>query len=511
MGWIGDVLGGLPPLLVLAVVAALVTFEVAVLPGVVLPAATALIATGLLANAGIVPIVPALLVAVAAALLGGQLAFCSGRRRSTVPPGAGRHRQRAERLFTRHGGRAVFLGQWVVGARTLVPRLAGRNGIPYRRFAAWHTPAATLWALWMVGASYAAGASYDVLAARAGRAAGALAAMTMLILGLTLAVRWFGQHPDPVRACAVVLRLPRSLQPRRPAVAAALSLGLLTTLAVLLIAVIPPVVRFSGLAAADQAVAAWAHSQWTSDGLLFALETTMTIIPEVLVPAALVVSLVRWWRSRRTRRWAGLPAAIGPVLPAVVLAAVFSRTGTPGWQAAEMLPIPAADEFDGMLPPGAATAVLSGLSAGQVAQTAAAAGLLAWLIAQGLPWSWQSAVWTTAAAAVTATAGSWVYLGWSRISETVAAVLLGVAWAALNAAVWSAGARSGPPATAPPSPELSPIPGGGRAACTAVAPTAGAPTAGAVAVGAVEAAKVSRTQPVFTFPANRTNRKATLP
>ncbi|MEU4563976.1 hypothetical protein AB0F72_36835 [Actinoplanes sp. NPDC023936] len=122
---IEDLLGGLPPIVVYLVAGALVTLETALLAGLVLPAATALIAMGLLANAGVVDVVPALLVAVASAVLGGNIAYRRG-----AFPGMGRHAERTERLFARFGGRAVFFGQWVVGARTLMPRLAARNGVP---------------------------------------------------------------------------------------------------------------------------------------------------------------------------------------------------------------------------------------------------------------------------------------------------------------------------------------------------------------------------------------------
>ncbi len=119
--------------------------EAAIVAGMVLPSATALIAMGLLANAGVVPAVPAFLVAVGAALLGGNLAYL--RASSSAPGPSAKHLARAEKLFARYGGRAIFLGQWIVGARTLMPRLAGRNGVPHKRFALWHSPAATLWAL----------------------------------------------------------------------------------------------------------------------------------------------------------------------------------------------------------------------------------------------------------------------------------------------------------------------------------------------------------------------------
>jgi membrane protein DedA with SNARE-associated domain len=277
---LNDFLGGLPPLLVYAVVALLVVAESAFVAGLVLPAATALIGMGLLANAGVVAVVLAILVGALAALLGGSLAYASGKR--TGPKLRARRPERwarADRLFTRYGGRAVFLGQWVVGARTLVPRLAGLNGMPYRQFVVRQMPSGVLWSLWMVGASYLAGASYHVPV-------------------LVLAVNW------------------------------------------------------------------------------------------------------------------------------------------KGWSAPEVVFFPPVTEFDGPLPVGAG-ARLAQLAGGSVAPLAAACGLLAWLIGRHLARPLRVVVWAAAVAVATVSAGSWVYLGWSRLSETIAALLLGAAWAAANAAIWS--------------------------------------------------------------------------
>ncbi|MEH1124369.1 DedA family protein [Micromonospora sp. CPCC 206061] len=117
-----DVLGSLPPVLVYLLVATLVTVEVAVTAGLVLPAATALIALGLLANAGTVGIVPSIGVAIASAWLGGSIAYHSGRRlgprtrTNRLSRWIGPKRwERADRLLARYGGRAVFVGQRDLG------------------------------------------------------------------------------------------------------------------------------------------------------------------------------------------------------------------------------------------------------------------------------------------------------------------------------------------------------------------------------------------------------------
>ena len=481
MELINNLLGGLPPVLVCLVVGALVTAEVAVTAGLVLPSATALIALGLLANAGTVGLGPALGTAVGAAWLGGTIAYHSGRR---LGPGARTTRmgrrigpkrwERADRLFARYGGRAVLLGQWVVVARTLVPRLAGMNGVPYRRFAASHTPTAALWATWMVGASYLLGASYDRLASRVGHASGALAVLAGMIIILVLAGRWIGRHPDPVRAFgALLLRLAparalfrrgapglawrRRAERRHPVLGLGADLALsvvpLSLAATLLVVVTPTVVRFSGLDAVDVTVAWWARTEWTSDGYLFAL-TAANPQPEVFLAAAALVSLVRWWWSwrrqgRRPRRadLVDVFRALGPVLPLVVFGAVLDwvlpavqrdRAFAPdGWRAPESVAFPSLAEFDGDLPTADALGALAGYAATETAQIAATVGLLTWLLVRRLPWSLRVTAWTMAAVYVAVCAGSWIYLGWSRTSETVAALVLGVAWTALNAAIWS--------------------------------------------------------------------------
>ncbi|MBM2619031.1 VTT domain-containing protein [Actinoplanes sp. LDG1-06] len=434
MQWLDDLLGSLPAGLVLLVVAALVVSEAAVLAGLVLPSATALVALGLLANEGVVGIVPAALVAVGAAVLGGTGGYFAGRRRG---PRARfvkeRHWQRAERIFERHGGRAVFFGQWVAGARTLVPRLAGMNGVPYRRFAAGQIPAAVGWSLWLVVGSYLAGASYDVLAARAGRAGGALAVLTGLLIALVLAGRWLGRHPLNSTSGRHLFSQPAwpPLTGSR-ATRVLISLGALVALAAVLIVVIPLIVKLSGLSAADDAVTTWARGQWSSDGYRFALELATSVSPEILLGvAALAVLLRAWWRRE------GVLDALAPLVPMVVLTLILAVLNPPSWEGPPDLFFPSAAEYDGPLPLAEAGPALASLASVQTAQLAAVVGLLAWLVSRRLTWPQRVTVGTLAAAGLVLCSGSWVYLGWSRLSETIAAVLLGGAWAVLNAAIWA--------------------------------------------------------------------------
>ncbi len=125
----------------------------------------------------------------------------------------------------------------------------------------------------------------------------------------------------------------------------------------------------------------------------------------------------------------------------MILAVALSVLLDPGWRAAGAVVFPSPAEYDGALPVDAAAGVLAGTAAGLAAQTAAAIGLLAWLLTAGRPGTWQATVWTVAAGALVTASGAWVYLGWGRLSETVAAVVIGVAWAALTAAIWSGRSR----------------------------------------------------------------------
>jgi undecaprenyl-diphosphatase len=291
----------------------------------------------------------------------------------------------------------------------------------------------------MTGASYLAGASYDRLAARAGHAGGALAVLAALVVVLILTGRWLGRRPGPLGFTLLDAGRFRLLDAGRyrSAAGVALSLGALFVLAGLLVVAVPAVVRFSGLDAVDAAIARWAESQWTSDGYLFALRTATATDPAALFGVAAAASLGRWWWLRRRGRAANLLSALGPVLPIAVLAAVFEWTTASAWRAPDSVVFPGLSEFDGYIPFDAAGRMAS-LAAGDTAQLAAALGLLAWLLAGRLPWRWQVTVWTVASIYVVVCAGSWVYLGWSRTSETVGALLVGVAWTVLNAAIWSA-------------------------------------------------------------------------
>ncbi|WP_158887322.1 DedA family protein [Amycolatopsis anabasis] len=193
-------LAGLPPVPVLLVAGLLLVAEAGLLAGVVLPGASAVLVLGFLASQGVVGYLPAVVTAAAAAPIGGQLAYLTGRRR-----GCGRllgpARERARRLLTERGGPAVTLAQWVVVARTVTPRLAGASGMAHRRFTSWHLPSALAWAACLVTVGRLAGEAYD----RAGSVLGILGAIALTGLVL-VSTRHRGARlgdRDDVQASAV--------------------------------------------------------------------------------------------------------------------------------------------------------------------------------------------------------------------------------------------------------------------------------------------------------------------
>lgn len=137
-----------PPAVVYLVCALVITAETALLPGIVLPTLSTLLLMGFLAERGTLHLGVAWVVAVAAAVLGDQLAYLEGRRWGPrLGRRAGRDRwARAETAVARYGVPAVIAGRCLAGVRTLVPRVAGSAAMPYRRFAAGSVAAAVLWA-----------------------------------------------------------------------------------------------------------------------------------------------------------------------------------------------------------------------------------------------------------------------------------------------------------------------------------------------------------------------------
>ncbi|MEW2377876.1 DedA family protein [Micromonospora sp. NPDC047812] len=436
-------LQGLPPLLIYVIAAIVVAGETAVIFGLLVPGEATLLLVGFLAYAGTLRLVPALLVMILAAVIGDTLAYRAGRRHGPrlragrLGARVGHERWgRADAMLDRLGGRGVLTARWVAFARTLVPRLAGAAGMPYRRFAPWNLAGVVTWVGGSVLVGNLAGESYETVSRLLGRATGAVLVLVAALVAVVLAGRWLGRNPDPARALAsraAGLRPVRWLRGRYGVLffLLAMHVGPAWTLLINLVAglmllflvglaiawVLGAVVRHSGLAVLDGAIADWFADRRTPGAVDVTLAVVSVLRGSSLIVLVAVVAAVLAWRHRPWR--ADLLSVVGTVgafVPLVVLAVVVDLAG------------PAAGGPDGRD---------AALFPTQNAVVAASLCTLAWLLSRGARWPVAVAAWTAAAAGVVGIVGARLYLGLSTASGSVTAVLLGVAWTALFVVAWA--------------------------------------------------------------------------
>ncbi|HEY8473630.1 MAG TPA: DedA family protein [Natronosporangium sp.] len=415
------VLEALPPPVVLALAALLVMGETGVLVGLFFPVEITLLFVGFLAYLGEVPFAPAFLLMTGAALVGDALALRSGRkygprlRASRFGARIGAERwARADRILHRLGGRGAFIARWVPFVRTLLPRLAGMAGMPYRRYVGWDVAGVLTAVGGSVVLGYLAGASYERAAARFGNATSAVLLLACVIVVIVLIGRWLGRNPYPVRALAgwVASRPPlrwheelvRRVQSRvgggwALTIDLTVGLALLVMLGLGLSYLIQLAVDHSGLSGVDDAVAGW-FTERRTEPVAGVAEATATLLGGwVLIAAVAVVAVVR---AARSRAWhgdlVGLVGTVGAALPLVILVAVAGF---------------------------AATVAVAGL------------GTLGWLLTRGARWPHAVAGWTLAAIGVVVVTAARLYLGYDRASEAATALLIGTLWISVYMIAWA--------------------------------------------------------------------------
>ncbi|WP_030489083.1 DedA family protein [Micromonospora chokoriensis] len=428
---------GLPTVWIYLVAALIVAGETAVIFGLLVPGEATLLLVGFLTYNGTLRLGPALLVMIVAAVSGDGLAFRAGRRygprlRARLGHRVGPGRWgRADAMLARLGGRGVFAARWVAFARTLVPRLAGAAGMPYRRFALWNLAGVMTWVGGSVLLGHLAGESYDTVSRLLGRATGVALLLLTGLVGVVLVGRWLGRNPDPVRA---LLSRAGALPPVRwltarygvlfflvamrigPAWTLLLNLaaGLLLLFAagLAIAGLLAVAVRNSGLAVLDGAIAGWFAARRTSGAADATLVVVSVMRGSVLILLVALVAAVVAWRNRPWR--ADLLSVVGTVgafVPLVVLAVVAELTGPDGGEVAPL--------------------------STQNAVVAASFCTLAWLVSRSARWPVAVAAWTFAAAAVLGIGGARLYLALDTASGTAAAVLLGVLWTVVFMVAWA--------------------------------------------------------------------------
>jgi membrane-associated protein len=175
----------IPPNVGYAAVFGLIAIETM---GIPVPGETALIAAALLAHNGQMDIVPLVILAAAAAIIGDNIGFAIGRsggRRLLLRPGPFLEQRRrvielGEPFFAKHGPKAVFLGRWVSGLRIASAWLAGINGMSWPVFLPWNALGGIAWASTVGFGIYALGQVAQDVITIAGPIAGALVVVVVV-------------------------------------------------------------------------------------------------------------------------------------------------------------------------------------------------------------------------------------------------------------------------------------------------------------------------------------------
>lgn len=174
--------------------------------GAVVPALPLLFAIGVLIGLGEISGPYAVLCAALGALAGDGLSYWVGHRwgpglRSVWPfrkyP---QLLERGELLFRRNAVKSIFIARYVGPVRPFVPAIAGMARMPLRRYVPASALACLSWGALFLAPGWIFGASYDAVAAVAGRLAIVLCVL-LLVMALAWAVvvysyRWFDRYAN---------------------------------------------------------------------------------------------------------------------------------------------------------------------------------------------------------------------------------------------------------------------------------------------------------------------------
>lgn len=133
-------------------IALIVFAESGLLIGFFLPGDTLLIAAGVMAAQGGLPIVTTIVAIVVAAIVGDNVGYsigkASGKRLFHQKEGIlfrQEYVERAQTFYDKHGGKAIILARFVPVVRTFAPMVAGIGKMPRGKFFAYNVIGALLW------------------------------------------------------------------------------------------------------------------------------------------------------------------------------------------------------------------------------------------------------------------------------------------------------------------------------------------------------------------------------
>lgn len=145
----------------LLVITLVVFAETGLLVGFFLPGDTLLVAAGIFAAQGNLPLGALLFCLAAAAIVGYQVGYAIGEhtgprlfRRKDGVLFKEDYVARTHAFFARHGGKTVLFARFVPVVRTLVPLVAGIGSMPKKRFLAYNIAGGLLWTCGLTLAAY---------------------------------------------------------------------------------------------------------------------------------------------------------------------------------------------------------------------------------------------------------------------------------------------------------------------------------------------------------------------
>lgn len=424
------------------------SLESAALTGLIIPGESLMMLGGFLAERGTLNIGYLIPLGCVGAMIGDTVSYELGRRFGVewllkYGRWAGlrrHHTERMDRLFERHGGKAVLLGRFLTFLRTLAPFIAGTSRMRYGEFLRYNALGAILWATSFNLAGYLLGASWRAVEGWFGRAS------TFFLIGLGAAVvlylvlRWVNRNEETLRRWWLKARnnpvfeaLRTFLEPVFEFLRARLSpggyLGLHLTIGLLIFVgavalfttVAEDVVNGTGLIVVDHNLARWLHEHATSrfTSLMFVV-TAFGSLPVIAGVTLLTGGLMAWKRNWDRVLLLALVVAGGNLIN-FVMKAFFQR------------PRPSFKEAFVHL---TSYSFPSGHAMGSVLLY----GLLTVFAVRSFQrWNWRVASVLAGIIVIALISFSRLYLGAHYLSDVLAGILEGIAW--LTLCVTAVGAR----------------------------------------------------------------------
>lgn len=173
--------------------------------GIPFPSAAILLAAGVLVQQGRLDLTDAIVFGILGAIIGNQIGYLVGHK-------AGRpfvlkwgsyikltpeRLEQVERLFARHGGKAVFAARFFSVSRLLEALVAGMSSMRWSTFLFYSALGGAVWATAVVLVGYFFGESWGAAQGWSGRAPFLLVLLLGVALGFYLVYRWTTSHRSP--------------------------------------------------------------------------------------------------------------------------------------------------------------------------------------------------------------------------------------------------------------------------------------------------------------------------